>query len=234
MKHLVTALLALLIFGCSPSENEAELQSEFVDEMSSFDLKVYDMIQAESAKTNSGSSAKNESSKLVNEDENRVYIAPMYSNDIRPGITWFAYLYVPETSLLMRIDFPKNGDDRVIVFSENEMMVNFTSQGPRILLFDLENGGRVKYGNWCMENQTGLYTMRGNSTYNAIDQDNDGTIDLYHWGPNAEGTEIDKNFLIHVKSTLTSNRCADPTGNVEFSYILQSQNGRLRETATIK
>lgn len=233
MKSLITILLVLLIFGCSPSDNVTELQIEF-DDMSTFDYdRISDMIRIENTKLNNVTAKTGGNSKIISENRNGVYFVPIYSNDIRPHVSWFMVWPVPDTSFMMWATLPKDGEDRAIVFSENEMMVNLTTQGPPVALRDLANGNRIKYANWCEENKTGLLKVRGKTTYNAIDQDNDGTIDLYHWGPNAQGTVLDKNFIMHVKSALT-NKCTDPTEMVDLNLILQVQNGRLRETATIK
>jgi hypothetical protein len=228
MKNLTTCLLTLIIFGCTPSNDELQLETGFDNEMSQIDYEeIYDMIQIENAELNATSLEKGVNGKSSN--GKGVYFVPIYSDDI---FNWVIIWAVPETSLIMFIDFPKDGDDRAIVFSEDEMMANFTIQGPRLALRDTENWPSIKYANYCEENKTGLFKLRARTTYNAVDRDNDGTIDFYHWGPGAPDTELDKNFLMHVKSTLT-NACNDPTEIVDFSLTLQLQNGRLRETATI-
>ena len=238
MKKLVTCLLTLIIIGCSPSNDELQIEAQFGNEMSQIDFeKIYNVIDFERAIEEKNSINSKPSSENGN-NGNGVFFVPFYSNYLGGNI-WYAVLQIPETSLFIFIDFPQDGDDRAIVFSEDEMMVNFTSQGPRMFIRDAAQGWKVVYSNWCDENKTGLYKIRGRTTYIPVDQNNDGVVDFYWWGPNAQGTELDKNFLIHIKSALTNSHswspegCIEPTENVDLSYTIQAQNGRLRETATI-
>jgi hypothetical protein len=234
MKNLIICLLILLVFGCIRSNDELQLETGFDNKMSQIDFEnIYNVIdfEKEIAKKNGLNS------KSSGENGNGVYIVPFYSNNLN-GNTWFAIFQIPETSLFIFIDFPQDGDDRAIVFSEDEMMVNFSSQGPRMFIRDAAQGWKIVYSNWCDENKTGLYQMRGRTTYIPVDQDNDGTIDFYWWGPNAPGTVVDKNFIMHIKSTLTdahsfNGNCPATTEEVDLNYVLQLQNGRLRESGSL-
>ena len=232
----VMSIVALCMFGCSASDDELQIENEVANEMSALDFeRVHDMIQLENAKLSSKSTSKSKN------NGNGVYSVPFYSNNLGRNI-WYAFLPIQDENQNLThwlvIDFPQNGDDRAIVFSETEMMVNYTSHGPRMYIF--EPGVGVVYSNWCDENKKGIYTIRGRTTYIPVDQDSDGVVDYYWWGPNAPGTVTDKNFLIHVKSALTDTfpfsqeGCIDPTESVDFSYNYQAQNGKIKLSSTIK
>ena len=157
---------------------------------------------------------------------------PFYSDD---GF-WYAEfpVYDQDQNLthVIIIDFPPNGEDRALVFSETQMMVNFTSHDPQMYLVDLGTG--QAYSNWCEVDRSGLYKGRGNTEY-AIKPDNPN---VYWWGPNAPVTG-DDNYIFHMKATLYRNFanhfCAtDLTESVDFSYTYQGQNGKIRQTSSIK
>lgn len=237
MKHLVTALLALLIFGCSPSENETKLQNKTQNEITDIEFKkVIETIRLENTKLNSTASNKGDNSKASNEADNRgVYFVPIYSNDVRPGVRWYIPWPIPNTNLDMIVFFPQNGDDRALVFSENEFMANYNIQGPTVYIWDNDINA-IKYSNFCDDNKTGIYSMRWKAEYLAIDQDRDGVNDIYLWGQPWQSTN--KNGRMHVKTTLTnthsfSGNCPTPTEEVDFSFVLQTHNGTPRVEAII-
>jgi hypothetical protein len=225
MKKLIY-LLTLSLFVCLSCSKDEPIEIVNQDEMSALEFeRVPFMIQAENAKLNDNSLRKSEN------NGNGVYIVPFYSDDGR----WYAEfpIYDQDQNLThaIIIDFPPNGEDRALVFSETEMMVNFTSHGPRILIYEFGVG--YTYYNYCYEdNRDGIYKGRGKTEYIPVDRDGDGNIDFYYWGPYA-GTTADKNYIFHFKSTLTSTsaECGDST--IDFSYTYQSANGKLRITSSL-
>lgn len=179
------------------------------------------------------------SSKSLNKENNNgngVYFVPFISND---KTNWTLAWLVPNTSLVMYVEYPQNGNDRLLIFSGEEMMVNWSTQEPRLFMVDLADG-IVKYSNWCDENKLGFYHFNGKSTWYPIDINGDGETDIYGWN----ASTLDKNFNIVLKTTLTDSQisdtwiypvqgeCRSATENVEFNYHSQSRNGAFTETAT--
>ena len=223
------SIVALCMFGCSASDDELQVENEVANEMSTFDFdRVPFMLQGENGISNKTSSKSDNNG-------NGVYIVPFYSDSGR----WYAEfpIYDQDQNLthVLVVDFPPNGEDRALVFSETEMMVNFTSHGPRMFLFELGVG--VTYANWC-EDRDGIYKARAKTEYIPVDQNNDGKVDFYWWGPYTNPpTEMDKNFIFHIKSTLYptfGHPClTDLTESIDFSYTYQSANGKIRQTSSI-
>ena len=86
MKNLIACLLLLIAFGCSPSDDELELQSEVQNEITEFDFnKMFDAINLADSKLNGNVFNKDENSKASTEGENNgngVYFVPFYSNNM--------------------------------------------------------------------------------------------------------------------------------------------------------
>jgi len=232
--QLTLFITTLFIFGCTSSDDNFDSESLSANEMSAPDYqKIYDMGYLGNAKLNDDNLFKG------GNNGNGVISVAFYSN---AGLWWAEFpIYNKGGDLthLLIVDFPQNGEDRALVFSETEMMVNFNSHGPRMFLVELGVG--ITHSNHCDEDRNGIYKGRVKTTYNGYDlsEPSDGIIDLYHWGPNAEGTVMDKNFIFHIKSTLTDahsfnpNFCPDPTESIEFSYTFQSANGKIRQTSSL-
>ena len=236
-KFLTLTVLTLLIIASCQSENDDgfDSKSTSANEMSAPDYqKIYDMGYLGNAKLNDDNLFKR------GNNGNGVKSVAFYSN---AGLWWAEFPIYDKGGALTHLliaDFPQNGEDRALVFSEDQMMANFNSRGPRMFLVELGVG--ITHSNHCVEDRNGFYKAKAKTTYNGYDlsDPSDGIIDLYHWGPNAEGTVIDKNFIFHIKSTLTDAHswdpfigCPDPTESIEFSYTLQSSNGKIRQTSSI-
>ena len=237
-KILTLTVLALLLMASCQSENDDgfDSKSASANEMSAPDYqKIYDMRYLGNAKLNDDNLFKGD-----NNGNGAISVA--FYSESGTGL-WFAEFPIfdkggNQTHVLV-VDFPQNGEDRALVFSETEMMVNFNSHGPRMFL--VEFGVGITHSNHCDEDRNGIYKAKVKTTYNGYDlsEPSDGVIDLYHWGPFARGTVMDKNFIFHIKSTLTDahsfdpNECPDPTESIEFSYTLQSANGKIRQTSSI-
>ncbi len=232
--QLTLFITALFIFGCTSSDDGFDSESSSVNEMSAPDYqKIYDMRYLGNAKLNDDNLFKG-----VNNGNGAISVA-FYSNT---GLWWAVFPIFDKDGNQTHdlwVDFPQNGEDRALVFSETEMMVNFNSHGPRMFL--VEFGVGITHSNHCDEDRNGTYKGRVKTTYNGYDlsEPSDGIIDLYHWGPNALGTVMDKNFIFHIKSTLTDahsfdpDLCPDPTESIEFSYTFQSANGKIRQTSSL-
>ena len=235
MKNLITCLFALIIFGCTSSDDELQFQNDLQTGITESEFnRIIDIINSEDSKLNDNSLNKGDTNKEPNEGDNGVYFVPIYSNNVYNGI-WYIVWAIPNSDLEVIVDFPQNGDDRAIVFSENEFMANYTIQGPRVFIWDKANA-EVKYSNFCDDNKTGIYSMRTKAEYLPIDQDGDGVTDIYLWGQRWQST--DKNGRMHVRTTLTDAHsfrgdCPMPTEEVDFSFVLQTHNGTPRVEAVI-
>ena len=205
----------------SESDDGMDSKSTFANEIPAHDLeRVFDII--ENTKLNDNAFGKSDN------NGNGVYIVPFYSDDGR----WRAFFPITDTRYMV-LEFPQNGEDRALVFSETEMMVNFTSHDPRLYIVDLVEEAII-YDNWCDPDSSGLYKARIITTYIPVDRDGDGVIDFYWWGPNAPGTVMDKNGIFHVKATLTAGPCNVDGEPVAFSYTIQAKNGRQVITTTMR
>jgi len=230
---LALFITALFIFGCTSSDDDFDSESSSANETSQLEYeRVPFMVQSENAKLNDNSLRKSENKN----NGNGVYIVPFYSDN--PG--WFAEFPIEDqdgklTHVLV-IDFPLNGEDRALVFSETEMMVNFNSQGPVMYIYELGVG--VTYHSYCKV-RDGFYKGRIKTTYIGRDyyEPFDGVIDNYWWGPGTKDepvpTVTDKNGRFHVKATLssTSGSCGDST--IDFSYTYQIANGKITQTSSL-
>ena len=227
----VMSIVALCMFGCSESADELQVENEVANEMYLPDYQnSIDRIQMEIAKSNENG-AQSRSSGENGNNGNGVKIVAFYSN----GGFWTAQfpIFDKDGNLthFLEIAFPQNGEDRALVFSETQMMVNFTSHDPQMYLVDLGTG--QAYSNWCEVDRSGLYKGRGKTEY-AIKPDNP---DVYWWGPNApvEGSD---NYIFHIKATLSpivGRFCdTDLTESIDFSYTYQGQNGKIRQTSSMR
>jgi hypothetical protein len=218
----LTVLTLLLMVSCqSESDDGMDSKSTFANEIPSHDIERFMEIIGN---TKSNDNALNKSGN----NGNGVHIVPFYSDDGR----WWAFFPITDTRYMV-LDFPQNGEDRALVFSETEMMVNFTSHDPRLYIIDFATG-EILHDNWCDPDRSGLYKARIITTYIPVDRDGDGVIDFYWWGPNAPGTVMDKNGIFHVKATLTAGPCNVDGEPVAFSYTIQAKNGRQVITTTMR
>ena len=133
-KVLVMSIMALCMFGCSESDDKLQSESEFANEMSNSKLI---------AKYIKGEEDQMSGKELSNGDNNGngVYFVPFISNARE---YWTLAWPVPNTSLVMYVEYPQDGNDRLLMFSGEEMMINWTSQEPRLFIVDLADG-IVKY-----------------------------------------------------------------------------------------
>lgn len=227
MKKLIKYIMvmALLFIGCQKDD----IGSANQEELTGIDFKeITEFILDQQGNLNS---------KGLN-NGNGIYFVPFISNATE---NWTLVQQVPNTSLLSFLEYPQEGEDRLIIFSGDEMMVNWTTQEPRLFMTDL-NDGIVKYSNWCDENKTGFYHINGKSTWFPVDLNGDGETDIYGW----DTTTLDKNFNMKVKTTLTDSQISDTwvfpvqgdcraaTEEVEFSYQAKLSNGTFTESATFK
>jgi hypothetical protein len=228
MKKLIY-LLTLSLFVCMSCSTEGtEIMEQ--DDLSKY-KEVNDFFKAQQ------SNPANELHRGGN-NGNGVYFVPFISEAIEE---WTLAWLVPNTSLVMYLEYPQNGEDRLLIFSGEEMMLNWTSQEPRLFMVDL-NDGIVKYSNWCDENKTGFYHINGKSTWYPVDLDGDGETDIYGWNETTTG----KNFNWRVKTTLTDSQisdtwvypvqgvCRTATEEVAFDFKGQSRNGIDTESATFR
>lgn len=235
---MITKLLKLIlfvgilfIFGCTSSDDGIDSETTFANENRSYEIEIF-MEIIENAKSNDNALKKS------GNNGNGVYIVPFYS-DSPEGDEWFAFFPMSESeteSVYMILEFPRNGEDRALVFSETEMMANFTSHDPRLFIIDFATG-EILYDNWCDPDRSGLYKGRIKTTYVGRDlyAPFDGVIDNYWWGPdNGSNTTQDKNGIFHVKATLTAGPCNVDGEPVAFSYTLQIKNGRLAINTTMR
>lgn len=229
--QLTLFITALFIFGCTSSDDDFDSETTFANENRSNEINIF-MEIIENAKSNDNALNKREY------NGNGVYIVPFYS-DSPEGSEWFAFFPMSESeteSVYMILEFPRNGEDRALVFSETEMMANFTSHDPRLFIIDFATG-EILYDNWCDPDRSGLYKGRMKTTYVGRDlyAPFDGVIDNYWWGPdNGSGTTQDKNGIFHVKATLTAGPCNVDGEPIAFSYTLQVKNGRLAINTTMR
>ena len=235
--QLTLFITALFIFGCTSTDDELEMQSVNQHEISKTEYsKIVDHFDDIYYSINN---APNNSALYKSENNgNGVYIVPFYS-DSPEDRKWAAFFPMSESateSVYMLLEFPRNGEDKALVFSETEMMANFTSHDPRLFIIDFATE-EILYDNWCDPDRSGLYKGRIKTTYVGRDlyAPFDGAIDNYWWGPdNDSGTELDKNGLFHVKATLTAGPCNVDGEPVAFSYTLQVKNGRLAINTTMR
>jgi hypothetical protein len=228
MKKLIYLLILSLLVCMSCSQEETEI-------MSQEDLSKYEGI-IEFFKDQQGNPT-NEFNRGGNKG-NGVYFVPFISGAIEEFTLSFI---IPNTNLLAILEYPQNGEDRLLIFSGEEMMINWTSQEPRLFIVDLNNG-IVKYSNWCDENKTGFFHMNGKSTWYPFDIDGDGETDIYGWN---EAT-LGKNFNIRIKTTLTDSQlsynweypvqgdCRIATEEVTLYFNGQLKNGIYTESATLR
>ena len=219
--RLTLFITALFILGCTSSDEEPEMQSVKQNEISEFEYskmidRINDMYNSDNRTLN----------KSGNNGKGVEHVA-FYSD----GGIWAADFPILDEDGIMthivHILFPQNGEDRALVFNETEMMVNFTSHDPR--LFIDEFGVGIIYDNWCEAETSGLYKGRGKTEYAS----KPGNPDVYWWGPFApvEGSD---NYIFHIKATLTAGPCNVNGEPVAFSYTYQGQNGKIRQTSTIR
>lgn len=233
-KFLKLALFLVILFtlGCTSSDDEPQIQGLDQNNNSPMEFsKIMDYIKNND---NSDNGALNKGEN----NGNGVYFVPFISGAFTEWtLTWD----VPNTNLVMLLEYPQDGNDRLLIFSGEEMMINWTSQEPRIFITDYADG-KVKYSNWCDENKTGFYHINGKSTWSPVDIDGDGKTDIYAWNLSTLG----KNFNMKVKTTLTDSQisdtwvwpvqgeCREATEKVEFTYKGSLSNGRFTESATFK
>jgi len=230
-KVLVMSIVALCMFGCSESDDKLQSESEVANEVPDFKL-INEFVKGKVDQMSSKGSSKDDN------NGNGVYFVPFISNAFpHEMLAW----PVPDTSLVMYLEYPQDGNDRLLIFSGEEMMINWTSQEPRLFIVDLADG-IVKYSNWCDENKTGFYHINGKSTWFPVDIDGDGETDIYGWNLNT----LDKNFNLKLKTTLTDSQISDTwvwpvqgdcriaTEEVKFSYKSSLSNGIFTESATFK
>ena len=216
-------LTLLLIFGCTSSDDESTLENIKKDDIINTEYsKIIDRINV---RYNSDNRTLNKS---TNNGKGVKHVA-FYSDGEGFWVAEFPILN--ENGFITQvvvIQFPQNGEDRALVFNETEMMVNFTSHNPRLFIFDFSKGV-VTYDNWCEEETTGLFKGRGKTEYASYPDD----PNVYWWGPYApvEGSD---NYIFHIKATLTSDVCNVDGEPVEFSYTYQGQNGKIRQTSSIR
>ena len=224
-------LLALIVcVSCSEDEQIENLNQDAQSALS-FE-QISDFIIERGNQTSKNSLNKGES------NGNGVYFVPFISNS---RTEWMLFWDLPDSNLFMVLEYPQDGEDRLLIFNEEEMMINWTVEGPRIFITDYDDG-IVKYSNWCDENKTGFYHINGKSTYNPIDINGDGEIDIYGWNPGTLG----KNFNMKVKTTMTDSQitgswewpvqgnCKEATEEVEFNYVGKLSNGKYTQSATFK
>jgi hypothetical protein len=228
MKKLIYLLTLSLLVCMSCSTEETEIMDQ--EDLSKF-KEVNDFFKAQQA------NSANELHRGGN-NGNGVYFVPFISDAFEE---WTLAWPVPNTSLVMYLEYPQNGEDRLLIYSGEEMMLNWTSQEPRVFMVDL-NDGIVKYSNWCDENKTGFFHINGKSTWYPIDLDGDGETDIYGWNLGTLG----KNFNMKVKTTVTDSQitdtwiypvqgdCRTATEELEFTYKSNVSNGAFTETATFR
>jgi len=223
--ELTLFITALFIFGCTSSDEEAEMHSVKQNEIT--EMEYSKMIDRINDIYNSDNRALNKSG---NNGKGVKHVA-FYSDD---GI-WSADfpIFDKDGNLthIVHINLPQNGEDRALVFNETDMMVNFTSHDPRMYIYEFGKG--VIYDNWCEADRSGLFKGRGKTEYVAVDRDGDGVTDFYWWGPYAP-VDGDKNYIFHIKATLTAEPCNVNGDPVAFSYTYQGQNGNVRITSSIQ
>ncbi len=227
---LTLFIAALFIFGCTSSDDGFPSESSSENEMSTPDLeKFYDMIVLGNTKLNDDTLFKGEN------NGNGVEIVAFYSND---GFWTASFPIMDKGGILTHwcvIVFPQNGEDRALVFSETEMMVNFNSHDARMFIIT-SDWEQVVYSNWGEEDVSGLYKGRGKTGYVHPEW----APNAYYWGPFAPVIG-DDNYIFHIKSTLyPTNGGGNPwnysseSETVEFSYTLNGQNGKMKQTSTIR
>ena len=221
-KFLTLIVLTLLLMVSCQSESDDGMDSEstFANEIPSHNIERFMEIIGN---TKSNDNALNKSEN----NGNGVYIVPFYSDDGR----WRAFFPI-EGLKYMVLEFPQNGEDRALVFSETEMMVNFTSHDPQMYLYEFSTG--QLYSNWCEPDASGLFKGRGKTGYVRPDW----APNAYFWGPFAP-VEADDNYIFHIKATLhptfVSHPCATVLDeSIDFSYTLNGQNGKVKQTSSIK
>ena len=134
--QLTLFITALLIFGCTSTDDEPEMQSVNQNEISQTEYsKIVDHFDDT---YNSINNTPNNSALYKSENNgNGVYIVPFYS-DSPEDSEWFAFFPMSESateSVYMLLEFPRNGEDKALVFSETEMMANFTSHDPQVIYY---------------------------------------------------------------------------------------------------
>lgn len=228
MKKLIYLLTLCLLVCMSCSKEETEIIGQ--EDLSKYEEIITFFKERHDNPTNEFNRGGNNS--------NGVYFVPFISGAIEGATIEFI---IPNTSLLAILEYPQNGEDRFMIFSEEEMMINWSSQEPRLFMVDL-NDGIVKYSNWCDDNKTGFFHMNGKSTWFPIDIDGDGETDIYGWDENTLG----KNFNWRVKTTLTDSQisdtwvypvqgdCITATEEVGFDFHGQIKNGIYTESATFR
>lgn len=213
----------VFIFGCTSSDDEAILESVKKDNI--VNMEYSKIIDHFNDRYNSDNHTLNKS---ANNGKGVKHVA-FYSDG---ADTWWAEFPILDENGIMTqvvvIQFPQNGEDRALVFNETEMMVNFISHHPRLFIFDFARW-EVIYDNMCEEETSGLYKGRGKTEYASYP----GDPNVYWWGPYA-GVEGSDNYIFHIKATLTPGECNRDGEPVAFSYTYQGQNGKIRQTSSIR
>jgi len=228
--QLVLFVSILVLLACASSENDFYSESlSTIEQPVPFTMKFHDLIQQVTVKLNDNALFKNEN------NGNGIKIVAFYLDD---GF-WLAdfpiYNKRGETTQILTIAFPQDGVDRALLFSETDMMVNFTSQDPRLFIWDTATKA-VVYSNWCEEDRSGFYKGRGKTGY----VNPDWTPKAFFWGPFAP-VQGDDNYIFNIKATLypASGKIEEHgmvckysplSESVAISYTFQGQNGRIRQT----
>jgi len=234
IKFLLLTVLALLLMVSCQSESDDGLGSQSLSTIEHpvpFSMKFHDLIQQETAKLNDNALFKSEN------NGNGVKFVAFYSDDD----WWFADfpIYDKDGNLTqwLTILFPQDGVDRALVFNETDMMVNFTSHDPRMIIWDPDSGD-VLYSNFCKEDRSGLYKGRGKTGY----INPEWAPKAYFWGPWApvEGSD---NYIFNIKATIypasgkiLTSWCSDSpiSESVDIHYTLNGQNGKMKQTFTMR
>jgi len=230
---LTLSFIVLFIFGCSTFDEEPQIQS--VQQNENLNIQYSKLIDYLKKLDNSDKGPQNR----IGENHGKgVYFVPYSSNLTDRGGTWIAVVALGN-NMLMVSDYPKNGEDRALLFPDDGIMINFTVHNPKLFILHFPDGpgsGYVKYSNRCEENATGLYRERLRSGgFIPLDFDGDGEIDVYF----IDFSKVkEEGSMLNVKATLTDAQisggvfpgegdCREPTEEVEFSLYL-GPDGPLR------
>lgn len=223
---LVLLLTVLFILGCTSSDEEPFLESNKQNETANMNdsnrmeyLKKMFTTQDELLKkgTNNGNGVQ--------------WVLQYSGSPYYPGFQ--ANIVIPNTMMVMFIDYPLVGDDVAKIQGE-WMMTNWNLTEPRVFIADFSNGlGEVVFSNWCDEVRTGKSHQNSRVKYDVVDLDGINGPDYYFYNP----YDKDSDVSAHLETTLTDAQlyepgafpiqddCRTPTERVDLRYSVKIKNG---------
>ena len=176
--------------------------------------------------------------KNAGNSDNKPFFVSQYS-DFFGDYMVFAPGMIPNTNLLVLINYPTNGEDRALINGE-WIMANWGGQGPTVLLVDLSDDiPKLVYSNWCEDDKSGYFHLRSRAKLVEWDLDGDGMTDVWRWTNFDEETK----WNFNGKTTLTDGLidlpvigsgvppipadCMDATTEVDLKINGRNKNGEI-------